>query len=156
MQHVLVVIWAVPWHCLDACQKLVFSITNIQYLYSQINHHNYTIVLIVCISHCTVCCGDDWSVGGVMTHPLNEPGIKLIEIGRREMRQLQQVEVELTQSKEENQLLYMEKQDQSSRFFQLQQLLQDSQEREQQAREKEFFINRLRKYNNLFLPSDSV
>lgn len=104
-------------------------------LYSQINHINCTIVLIVCISHCTVRC-DDWSVGGVMTHPLNEPGVKLIEIGRREMRQLQQVEVELTRSKEENQLLYMEKQDQSSRFCQLQQLLQDSQERATSSRER--------------------
>lgn len=51
--------------------------------YLQINRNNCTIVLIVCISHCTVHCGDDWSVGGVMTHPLNEPGIKLIEIGMR-------------------------------------------------------------------------
>ena len=53
------------------------------------------------------------------------------------VNRLQQVKVELTQSKEENQLLYMEKQDQASRFCQLQQLLQASQEREQQAQERE-------------------
>jgi len=102
-------------------------------LYSQINRNNCTIVLIVCISHCTVRCGYDGSVGGVMTHPLNEPGVKLIEIG---MRWLQQVEVELTQSKEENQLLYIEKQNQASRFCQLQQLLQNSQERATGSRER--------------------
>ena len=103
---------------------------------------------IIIMYHCIVRNDDgEWSVGEVMTHPLNDYELKLTERRKQSQSsssQIKQLHQELQEIKQrlqqQSQLLQQERQekhDLHQEKLRLQQELQDSQERERQVLERE-------------------